>query len=100
LENVKKEKMIEMWLEGCRFQDLVRWGDTDELMANGKSYPNFKDKIMDGNATHEGYVDYSDADWCVKQYPSLGFKKGQHELFPFPFSETSVNENIVQNPGW
>ena len=100
LENVKKEKMIEMWLEGCRFQDLVRWGDTDELMANGKSYPNFKDKIMDGNATHEGYVDYSDADWCVKQYPNLGFKKGQHELFPFPFSETSVNENIVQNPGW
>ena len=100
LENVKKEKMMEMWLEGCRFQDLVRWGDTDELADNGKSYPNFRDKIMDGNATHEGYVYRADEDWCIKQYPTLGFKKGQHELFPFPFSETSVNENIVQNPGW
>jgi hypothetical protein len=100
LENVKKEKMIEMWLEGCRFQDLVRWGDTDELLNNGKSFPNFKDKINEGNATHEGYVDYSDADWCVKLYPELGFKKGKHELFPFPFSEMSVNENMKQNPGW
>ena len=100
LENVKKEKMMEMWLEGCRFQDLVRWGDVQELAGNGKSYPNFKDKIMENSETHEGYVDYSDADWCIKQYPTLGFKVGQHELFPFPFSETSVNENIVQNPGW
>ena len=100
LENVKKEKMMEMWLEGCRFQDLVRWGDVQELAGNGKYYPNYKDKIMENSETHEGYVDSSDADWCIKQYPTLGFKVGQHELFPFPFSETSVNENIVQNPGW
>ncbi len=100
LENVKKEKLIEMWLEGCRYQDLVRWGDTDELMNNGKVIPNFKDKINEGNATHEGYVDYSDADWCIKLYPELGFKKGKHELFPIPFSEMSVNENMKQNPGW
>jgi hypothetical protein len=45
-------------------------------------------------------TDYSDADWCIKLYPNCGFRKGKHELFPFPFSETSVNENIVQNPGW
>lgn len=100
LENVKKEKMIEMWLEGCRYQDLIRWGDTDELKDNGKSYPNWKDEINDGKKEHKGYLDTSDADWCVKQYPGLGFQTGKHELFPFPFSETSVNENIKQNPGW
>lgn len=100
LENVKKEKMIEMWLEGCRYQDLIRWGDTDELKDNGKSYPNWKDEINDGKKEHKGYLDTSDADWCIKQYPGLGFTPGKHELFPFPFSETSVNENIKQNPGW
>ena len=104
MENLKKEKMIEMWLEGCRYQDLIRWGDTDELMENGRNYPNFRDKLFssgaDKTAVHEGIVDFSDADWCVKLYPDMGFKKGKHELFPFPFSETSVNENIVQNPGW
>ena len=29
-----------------------------------------------------------------------GFQKGKHELFPFPTLETSINPNIVQNPGW
>ena len=104
MEGLKTEKMIEMWLEGCRYQDLIRWGDTDELMENGRNYPNFRDKLFssgaDKTAVHEGIVDFSDADWCVKLYPDMGFKKGKHELFPFPFSETSVNENIVQNPGW
>ncbi len=101
MEGLKTEKMIEMWLEGCRYQDLVRWGDTDELMQNGKYFPNFRDKLFSNESTvHEGIIDESDADWCVKLYPDLGFKKGKHELFPFPFSETSVNENIKQNPGW
>ena len=26
LEDVKKEKSFEMWLEGVRFPDMVRWG--------------------------------------------------------------------------
>ena len=101
LQEVKNEKMIECWLEGLRFLDLVRWGDTAELAQNGKSYPSFRDKLFtEGAAKHEGFVDYSDADWCIKLYPNSGFQKGKHELFPFPFSEISVNENIVQNPGW
>ena len=101
MENLKKEKMIEMWLEGCRYQDLVRWGDAPKELANNGAYiPNFRDKIMEGSETHEGYVYEGDADWCKKLYPNLGFKEGKHELFPFPFSETAVNENIVQNPGW
>lgn len=101
MDVIKKEKMIEMWLEGCRFQDLVRWGDTDELADNGKYYPSFRDKLADGTSDkHEGYVDDSDADWCIKTYPESGFKKGKHELFPFPYNEMTVNDNMVQNPGY
>ena len=29
-----------------------------------------------------------------------GYIKGKHELFPFPDNVTSINPNIVQNPGW
>ena len=101
MDEIKNEKLLECWLEGLRFLDLVRWGDTAELANNGKSYPSFRDKLFtEGAAKHEGFVDYSDADWCIKLYPTLGFQKGKHEFFPFPFSETSVNENITQNPGW
>ncbi len=99
LDAVKKEKMLELWLEGCRYQDLIRWGDTDELMGNGHDYPNFKDMLFNGGDKHEGVIDRSDAKWCEDLYV-VGFQKGKHELFPFPFAETSVNENIIQNPGW
>ena len=111
MEEIKNEKLLECWLEGLRFHDLVRWGDTDELNKNGRDYPNFQDRLkfsdkeveatgLPKTAIHTGYVNKSDADWCVKLYSTAGFTKGVNELLPFPFSETSVNENIKQNPGY
>ena len=102
LDGIKKEKMIEMWLEGCRYQDLVRWGDAPrELAANGTYFPNFKDLLFSGESNvHKGVIDESDANWCKALYNEVGFKAGKHELFPFPFNEMSVNDQMVQNPGW
>ena len=101
METVKSEKFVEMWLDGTRFQDLVRWGDAaKELADNGKYYPTYYDALSkNGEAKHRGYVDASDANWCAKIY-EVGFKAGKHELFPFPFNEMQLNPNIVQNPGY
>lgn len=33
MDNVKKEKWFEMAWEGCRFWDLVRWGDAEKELA-------------------------------------------------------------------
>ena len=101
METVKSEKFVEMWLDGTRFQDLIRWGDAArELADNGKYYPSFKDKLFTGGSSvHEGYIDDSDADWCAKLY-NVGFKSGKNELFPFPFNVMQLNENLVQNPGY
>jgi len=100
LDAVKKEKQFEMWMEGCRFIDLVRWGEAaGKLANNGDSVPSLKDKFAtEFSGKHEGFVDWSDAD--VNSGKEHGFKAGKHELYPFPFSELSINENIVQNPGW
>ena len=101
METVKSEKFVEMWLDGTRFQDLVRWGDAaKELADNGKYYPTYYDALSkNGEAKHRGYVDASDADWCAKIY-NVGFKAGKSELFPFPFNEMQLNPNLVQNPGY
>lgn len=102
MATVKTEKFLECWLDGTRFQDLIRWGDAaTELKDAGSYLPNFKDKINEGGSKHEGYIDESDADWCKKQYGSeIGFHAGKSELFPFPFTELSVNPNLQQNPGY
>lgn len=43
LDDVKKEKRLELCMECVRFQDLVRWGDAESVLGNqGKKVPAFK----------------------------------------------------------
>jgi len=96
LPEVKKEKFLECWLEGSRFPDLVRWGDAaKELADNGKYLPNFCDAMFSkGEAEHRGYIDDSDADWCVKAHPNMGFDPAKHSYFPIPYDNRLVNPNV------
>ena len=85
LNDIKNEKRFELCFEGCRFIDLVRWGDAyDTLKDQGKQVMCF-----DGTAVT---VEYSN--------PKGGFKKNMHECLPIPAKEKLLNGNIKQNPGW
>lgn len=95
VEEVQNEMRYEMYLEGCRFFDLVRWGKAATVLANqGKSVPTAKDKINEGGSKHELYVTWDSYN------ETYGFKAGKNEYYPYPYAETSINPNIVQNPGW
>ena len=32
MDDIKKEKRLELWMEGCRYQDLIRWGDAATVL--------------------------------------------------------------------
>ena len=86
LDDIKKEKRLELCFEGCRYQDLVRWGDAATVLANqGKEIPALS---ADGSVS------------IVVTNTQFGFKTGKHELLPFPEHEMNVNKNLKQNPGW
>ncbi len=93
LDDIKKEKRLELCGENLRFKDLVRWGDAYEALKNqGSYYPVFygyKDGTTEYNVvnTASSSTDY-------------GFKSGKHELLPIPQVEIEVNRAIKQNPGW
>lgn len=94
MEEVKNEKAYEMWLEMVRFPDIVRWGDTDGLVNNGKNIPSTYDAFFSkGESKHRLYVEFSNPN-----QGKTGFVKGKHEYFPFPFAATSINPNLKQNP--
>lgn len=79
-EDIKTERRLELAFEFIRFQDLIRWGDAADVLADiGKQIP----------LGDETYLDNPDA----------GFKE-RNWLLPFPEAEISVNENIIQNKGW
>lgn len=96
LADVKKERNYELWNEDARWIDMNRWGELDKVKTAGKHIPSLKDAINDGEATHRGYITYSEPN-ASKQ---VGFVAGKHEWFPYPYAVTSINPNIVQNPGW
>jgi len=89
LDALKREKRLELAGEGCRFEDLVRWGDAaTKLATRGQKTPQF--------FFVENRVDYNPA-W---DKPQAGFKAGKHEHLPIPSVELDINPNMSQNPGW
>jgi hypothetical protein len=97
LADVKKERNYELWMEGSRWIDMKRWGEFDKARNAGKKIPSLKDAfINDGEPAHRGYITFSEPN-AGKQ---VGFTEGKHEWFPYPYNVTSINPNLIQNPGW
>ncbi len=85
LDDIKNEKRLELCIEGCRYQDLVRWGDAKTVLAKqGEEVPSY---------TSEDKVE-----WGFKN-STFGFKD-KHNLLPIPLTETELNPNMKQNEGW
>ncbi|HQG53775.1 MAG TPA: RagB/SusD family nutrient uptake outer membrane protein, partial [Bacteroidales bacterium] len=92
LDDIKKEKRLELWAEGARFLDLQRWGDAPAALAKqGEKVPTFWGFKRDG---------VSDSITYPQRNSVYGYKVGKHELLPFPEHEMRVNPNLKQNPGW
>ena len=108
---LKKEKSYEMWLEGCRFLDIVRWGDTARLKNAGQDVPKLFDKLWrepkaGEKVTWENGSEANSRFYTVSTHEALdahwtcGYVEGKHNFFPFPQTVIDKNPNIVQNPGW
>lgn len=112
MDDIKKEKRLELCLEGCRYQDLVRWGDAEAVLGQqGKQIPSFSwqvQKVDDKEDPNYGQIVYDENGLATitnheLTYPysntEYGFK-AKHNLLPIPLREMDVNPNMVQNPGW
>lgn len=85
MDDVKTEKRLELWGEGTRWMDLVRWGDAESKLANkGKEMPAF-----DGSKV---FVEYTQT--------NAGYKANKNEMLPIPDQEIKLNSNMKQNTGY
>ncbi len=86
MEDIKTEKRLELFEEGCRFFVLVRWGDAAAVLKDqGKV-----NKCFDGISIINEYTNTA----------STGFVKGKNELLPIPEKEMTLNDKMIQNTGW
>lgn len=109
MENVKMEKRFEMWGEGVRFFDLIRWGDAATVLKEhwnvlpvfygyqkGKSA---KDLTADGKNVWDVY-DIRQLDLAGMTGQTYFFRPEKDVLMPYPATEIANNPLLVQNPGW
>ena len=110
MDDLKNEKMFELWLEGSRWLDLLRWGDTARVQQAGQAVPKLFDKVHRAPKSGETPIWENGSEANSRFYMVLtheaidkGYKVGfkeKHKFFPYPTSVMSKNPNIVQNPGW
>ena len=104
---IRRERRVELFMEGFRYDDLRRWKQGKKLET--KSYGmrwddayqakyNADKKVTIKSSTVNGipYLDvYAGTDWATPV-----FDESKHYLWPIPLNSMSQNTAIKQNPGW
>ena len=101
---IRRERRVELFMEGLRYDDLRRWKQGKKLLepdlgirwddAAVARYTgaNVQSRMVDGVP----YVDiYAGTDWADPV-----FDENKHYLWPIPLSAISQNPNLQQTAGW
>lgn len=119
LQEIRRERAVELYREGKRFDDLKRWGMLEEALnpsrlgrvVGSASYPtDFVDEsgnpteAYDANSylwgeeaveTPEGVLN------CVVVDSKLNHTvEKKHYLWPIPMNQMALNDSLLQNPGY
>ncbi|MCQ2076634.1 MAG: RagB/SusD family nutrient uptake outer membrane protein [Bacteroidaceae bacterium] len=111
---LEKEKKFELWLEDCRWADMVRWNHFDGVLTKGNDVPWLYDKYTrarqtgDENVQWENGTEENSRYYTVSSHAArdrgdiVGYEhlKATNGLFPYPFDAMAKNPNIRQNAGW
>jgi SusD family. len=112
LNDIQEEKQYELWFEGCRFHDLVRWSlrgfaDLNKIYNSSgihERIPTLNDAyfLLDDNApAYPQY--YGKEHHLVESYSQAKFNAftiGRHEYLPFPRDVKIANPNLTDVRGW
>jgi hypothetical protein len=103
IDEIRRERRVELGAEGFRFDDLHRWNagtliNNPETILGIKLLPSVRAEypstqvssiVVDANDYVRVYTNITARTWNDKLY-----------LYPIPTGEISLNPNLTQNPGW
>ena len=104
---IRRERRVELFMEGFRYDDLRRWklgkkleqksmGMRWDAANQGRFDPTKKATIKTGLVNGIPYLEpYKGTD-----YENPVFDESKHYLWPIPLNSISQNPALGQNPGW
>ena len=98
LNEIRRERRVELIGEGFRWNDITRWAAADELIVGQRPKEFFGGQITSQliPVDENGFLDP-----LKTSLPSgYGFKLNRDYLNSIPISEIVLNENLKQNLGW
>jgi hypothetical protein len=100
-EEIRREREVELALEGFRYDDLMRWKKAETVLPKpllGAKYTNATEWV--GTAPGSLVLN-SDGVLVVEDATKRAFNATRDYLYPVPLSEIALsNGNVVQNPNW
>ena len=108
LNEIRRERTIELYLEGHRLNDLRRWATAKtemsmnfEYLYVGTNSAFLKNRTDNGsNAGMPSAESISEQGYAIKQQAAKRQFKDRNYLLPLPTAQIELNPNIEQNPGW
>lgn len=122
IREIRRERRVEMVLEGQRYEDLMRWkaGKLLTVPLRGMKFTSEKQAMYDGS--HEAATNpatwtakkatigkevWVDGDGFLIAYPrdsrltdgTLPWSEKRY-YWPVPFDQLTLNKNLTQSPGW
>lgn len=99
INEIRRERRIELAAEGFRWDDIARWAAADELIIGKRPTGFLASQISSTNpfpVDDDGFLDP-----FQHAIPSgYGFVPGRDYLNSIPESEIVLNPAVKQNPGW
>jgi hypothetical protein len=108
INEVRRERRVELSCEGFRFDDIMRWAAAGELIK-GYKYKGAKWAQWDGEfptlvpgvnifLDAQGYIDPFQQDQLLAN--GFQFNVNRDYLLPLPVDQLTLNPALGQNPGW
>lgn len=94
---IRRERTVELFLEGFRIDDLKRWKTAETEMPQDQLGVKVTGTWFESNWTAQArplnsegcIIMYGGRTWAPKNY-----------LYPLPQDQRQLNTNLTQNPGW
>jgi hypothetical protein len=103
LQEIRRERAVELMSEGFRFDDIMRWAAHKLVVGKrpkGAFYSNEIKAAYPNLAVDAGNFLDPFRTALIGPGSTWGFNPARHYLLPIPINELTLNTSMVQNPGY